>query len=70
MSSMASLAYDIPPMFSITQDLDIELLDEEKMWEASNRAEWTILQEQRANSPTVSVRTAFTHLVLGKEHRS
>ena len=67
---MASLAYDIPPMFSITQDLDIELLDEEKLWEAANRAEWMVLQEQRADSLCVTVRTAFTHLVLGKEHPS
>ena len=67
---MASLAYDLPPMFSITQDLDIELLDEEKLWEAANRAEWMMLQEQRADSPSVTVRTAFTHLVLGKEHSS
>ena len=50
-SSMASLAYDIPPMFSITQDLDIELLDEEKRWEAGNRGEWIALQEQRTYSP-------------------
>jgi hypothetical protein len=70
MSSMASLAYDIPPMFSITQDLDIELLDEEKLWEAANRGEWIALQEQRTYSPDVTVRNAFTHLVLGKEHRS
>jgi len=70
MSSMASLAYDIPPMFSITQDLDIELLDEEKLWEAPKRTEWASLQEQRTHSTMTSVRTAFAHLVLGKEHRS
>jgi hypothetical protein len=70
MSSMASLAYDIPPLLSITQDLDIELLDEEKLWEAANRGEWMALQEQHTYSPDVTVRNAFTHLVLGKEHRS
>jgi hypothetical protein len=69
MSSMASLAYDIPPMFSITQDLDIELLDEEKLWEATNREDWTALQEQRGYSPKFTVRNAFTHLTLGKENR-
>jgi hypothetical protein len=70
MSSMASLAYDIPPMFSITQDLDIELLDEEKLWEATNREDWTALQEQREYSPKFTVRNAFTHLTLGKENCS
>jgi hypothetical protein len=70
MSSMASLAYDIPPMFSITQDLDIELLDEEKLWEATNREAWTTLQEQREYGPIVTVRDAFTHLTLGNENRS
>lgn len=67
---MASLAYDTPPMFSITQDLDIELLDEEQLWEAPTRVEWTTLQEQRTHKPSVTVRAAFTHLVLGKEHCS
>jgi len=52
MSSMTSLAYDVPPLFSITQDLDIELLDEEKLWEAHTREEWTALQKQRTQSPT------------------
>jgi hypothetical protein len=70
MSSMASLAYDIPPMFSITQDLDIELLDEEKSWEATNREDWTTLQEEGERGPKITVRNAFTHLVLGKEHCS
>jgi hypothetical protein len=69
MSSMASLAYDVPPGFSITQDLDIEILDEEKLWEATNREDWTALQKQREYSPNVTVRNAFTHLTLGKEKR-
>jgi hypothetical protein len=33
---MASLPYDIPSMFAITQDLDIELLDEGKFWKVMN----------------------------------
>jgi hypothetical protein len=70
MSSMAGLAYDIPPMFSITQDLDIELLDEEKIWEATDREGWTTLQGQREYGPVVTIRDAFTHLTLGKENRS
>jgi hypothetical protein len=49
MSSMASLAYDLPPMFSVTQDLEIELLDEEKLWEASNSQEWDRLRQERAH---------------------
>lgn len=67
---MTSLAYDVPPLFSITQDLDIELLDEEKLWEAHTREEWIALQKQRSHSPNLTVRTAFTHLVLGKEHHT
>jgi hypothetical protein len=70
MSSMASLAYDIPPMFSITQDLDIELLDEEKLWEATNREDWNIMRMKGEHGPNITVRNAFTHLVLGKEHCS
>ncbi|KAH0280824.1 hypothetical protein KCU91_g728, partial [Aureobasidium melanogenum] len=68
MSSMASLAYDLPPMFSVTQDLDIELLDEEKLWEASDSHEWDRLRQERDHQSKITLRHAFTHLVLGKEH--
>ncbi|KAH0169772.1 hypothetical protein KCU67_g2922, partial [Aureobasidium melanogenum] len=68
MSSMASLAYDLPPMFSVTQDLEIELLDEENLWEASNSQEWDRLRQERAHQSKITLRHAFTHLVLGKEH--
>jgi hypothetical protein len=44
---MASLPYDIPSMFAITQDLDIELLDEGKFWKVTNEEGLTALQEQR-----------------------
>jgi hypothetical protein len=70
MSSMASLAYDIPPVFSITQDLDIELLDEEKLWEATNREDWTTLRGKDERGTNITVRNAFTHLVFGKERCS
>ncbi|KAK6004309.1 hypothetical protein QM012_008171 [Aureobasidium pullulans] len=68
MSSMASLTYDLLPMFSVTQDLDVELLDEEKLWEASSSPEWDELRQQRDHQSKITLRHAFTHLVLGKEH--
>lgn len=68
MSSMASLAYDLPPMFSVTQDLDIELLDEEQLWEASDSHEWNDLRQERVQQSRITLRHAFTHLVLGKEN--
>lgn len=67
---MASLAYDLPPMFSITQDLDVEMLDEEKLWEASDSQDWARIQEKRSHQSRITLRHAFTHLVLGKEHPS
>lgn len=65
---MASLAYDLPPMFSVTHDLDVELLDEEKLWEATDSQEWDKLRMQRDHQSKITLRHAFTHLVLGKEH--
>lgn len=62
-----TVTYDVAPAFSVTQDLDIEILDEECLWEASTSQQWEALKNSQLPRPTTTVRDAMTHLVYGKE---
>ena len=62
------VTYDLTPSFSVTQDLDIETLDEECLWEASTGQQWKLLKNAQPPRSRTTVRDALTHLILGKEH--
>jgi len=63
-----TVSYDLPPAFSVTQDLDIEILEEECLWEASTSQQWDALRKLQALRTKTTVRDAMTHLIFGKEH--
>jgi hypothetical protein len=65
-----TIAYDLTPTFSVTQDLDIVLLDEECFWEASSSQEWESLKRRQGLRANTTVRNALTNLILGKEQPS
>lgn len=62
-----TVTYDIAPAFSLTQDLEIEVLDEECLWEASTSQQWEALKKSQAPRAKTTVREAMTHLMYGKE---
>ncbi|KAI9053707.1 hypothetical protein LZ554_002660 [Drepanopeziza brunnea f. sp. 'monogermtubi'] len=68
MSSLMTIIYDLCPVFGVTQDLDIEILDAECLWEAANKEQWeSFRRSQRAQSPRFTIRDALAHLIHGKE---
>ncbi|KAJ5032721.1 uncharacterized protein L3040_009315 [Drepanopeziza brunnea f. sp. 'multigermtubi'] len=68
MSSLMTVIYDLCPVFGVTQDLDIEILDAECLWEAANKEQWeSFRRSQRAQSPRFTIRDALAHLIHGKE---
>lgn len=67
MSSLMTVTYDLCPAFSVTQDLHIEMLDEECLWEASSRQQWDILKKSSPHRNKTTVRDAMNHLIFGKE---
>ena len=67
MSSLMTVTYGTAPAFSVTQDLDIEILDEECLWEASTSQQWETLKKSQPPRSNMTVRDAMTHLIYGKE---
>ena len=67
MSSMTSVTYDLCPAFSVTQDLEVEILDEECLWEASTLEQWQALRKSQTPRSSITVRDAMNHLIFGKE---
>lgn len=67
MSSLICVTYAIAPGFSVTEDLDIEILDAECLWEASDSGQWDVLRKSLTTRPSITVRDAMTHLLFGKE---
>lgn len=62
-----TVTYDLCPVFSVTQDLDIEILDEECLWEAGTREQWEALRRLQAPRSPTTVRNAMRHLIFGLE---
>ncbi|KFY79552.1 hypothetical protein V499_01484 [Pseudogymnoascus sp. VKM F-103] len=67
MSSLMTVAYDMTPSFSVTQDIDLEMPDEERLWEATNAQQWEEIIKSRKAPTLISVRDAMTHLIFAKE---
>ena len=67
MCSLMTVTYDVAPVFSVTQDLDVEILDEECLWEAGTSQQWDAFRTSRAPRAKTTVRDAMTHLIFGKE---
>jgi hypothetical protein len=66
MSSLITVSYDVTPSFSVTQDIDMEMPDEERLWEATSSQQWEELVKSRRQDP-ITVRDAMNHLVFAKE---
>lgn len=67
MSSLITVTYDMSPGFSVTQDIDMEMPDEEQLWEATSSEQWGELLKSHNRQPLITVREAVTHLLFAKE---
>lgn len=65
-SSLLVLVYDIAPGVGITQDLEFELLEEEKLWNAANAEDWRALRESASPSPPRTIRSVMGDMLAGK----
>lgn len=65
-SSLLVLLYDFPPGFSITRDLEIELLDQEKLWNAPSAEHWRNLQAKEPVLPARTIRNVMEDMLAGK----
>ena len=68
MSSLMTVAYDMTPGFSVTQDIELEMPDEERLWEATSAQKWEELVKSRNSQSLITVRDAMTYLIFAQEH--
>lgn len=64
------LVYDVPPGFGITQDLEIDLLEEEKLWNAVTAEDWRTLRDSGSPSPARTIRSVMGDMLAGKMNDS
>lgn len=62
--------YGLPPGLGITQDLEIEVLKEEKLWNASTAEEWRALRDSEISSPTKTIRDVMGDMLAGTTNDS
>lgn len=67
MSSLVTVTYDMSPGFSVTQDIDMEMPDEEQLWEATSAEQWEGLVKSQNRQHPITVRDALKHLLFAKE---
>ena len=63
-SNLLVTLYDILPGFDTTQDLDIEVLEEEGLWNVSTAEEWQTLRQTTA-APTKTIQTVLVDTLSG-----
>lgn len=62
-----TVTYDVAPGFSVMKDIDLEMPDEEQLWEATSAQQWEELVKPRARQVPITVRDAMTHVIFAKE---
>ncbi|KFY65397.1 hypothetical protein V496_02589 [Pseudogymnoascus sp. VKM F-4515 (FW-2607)] len=67
MSSLMTVTYDVAPGFSVMKDIDLEMPDEEQLWEATSAQQWEELVKPRTRQVPITVRDAMTHVIFAKE---
>lgn len=67
MSSLMTITYGMPPICSVTQDIEIEMPEHENLWEAATAEQWQELMYQNADVPSLTVRSAMRQLFFGNK---
>lgn len=55
----------MPPICSVAQDIEIEMPEQDNIWEAATEEQWKDLIQQRS-APSMTTRGAMQQLMLGK----
>jgi hypothetical protein len=63
MSSLLMLTYDLAPICTVTQDIEVDMPDPENLWEATSADHWQELMSQRTDTP-ITVRSAMRQLLF------
>lgn len=66
-SNLISTTFGISPGFSATQDLDFEVLDEERLWNAGSAQEWKEFIEAHTSLSTRTVRDVMADTILREQ---
>lgn len=64
-SNLLVVAYDLPPGFGITQDLEFGLLEEDKLWTAATAEDWQALRMSNPPLPTKTIRSVMEDMLTG-----
>lgn len=62
-SNLLVVLYDIAPWFDTTQDLEIELLDEDELWNSSTNEKWEVLNQQKILSPNRTIPSVLVDML-------
>ena len=65
-SNLLVVAFDIPPVFGIVQDLEIPLLAEEALWNAPTAEAWRTLRDARPPAPPQTIRNVMAEMLTGE----
>lgn len=66
LSSLITVTFSFPPGIALAQDLDLELPDDERMWEAASEQQWRQLMGTHTSHSLPGINDALAHLVFGK----
>lgn len=66
LSNMLTIAYDIAPFLSVTQDLDICIPEPDQNWQATSAQQWEELSSPYRNTDLPTVRDVLIYLVFNK----
>ncbi|KAF2176406.1 hypothetical protein K469DRAFT_678836 [Zopfia rhizophila CBS 207.26] len=67
-SNLISTTFGINPGFSHTQDLEFEVLDEERLWNARSAKEWKEMQGPRTPRAPSTIRAVISDVVFTDRH--
>ncbi|KAL1963102.1 hypothetical protein VTN77DRAFT_8645 [Rasamsonia byssochlamydoides] len=66
-SSLLTIAYNVSPCVSTTDDLKIEMPEEERVWTAPDEERWKEAMAARTAVTGLDINQALTQLIFGKE---
>ncbi|KAJ4291034.1 hypothetical protein N0V90_010231 [Kalmusia sp. IMI 367209] len=67
-SNLISTTFGVMPAFSHTDDLDFEVLDEERFWNARTAQEWQHMRQMEICRERPSVRDILARMLLDKDY--
>lgn len=65
-SDILNITFRVPPIISVVQEYDVELPDDDELWNASTNVEWMLAMQTKPRGPLPSVRSAVVKLLSGE----